>query len=557
MPEFFQAIQNSLPELSAAGLFFLFFFGTFISEDAACLLAGTAAATGRVNFPFALTACFLGIFAGDVLLYGAGRFFGPRIFNNRLVMRFVSKNTLAKASAWLENNAAAAVFMSRFVTGLRLPTYLMAGALQTDITKFAAYFLLASAIWTPILVGSTAFTQSFLFPKNAILGLIVIAVAVRLILKFSTRKNRRLFVGRLKRIVNWEFWPIQIFYGPVVLYIFFLGIKHRGLTVFTAANPAIPAGGFKGESKKEIYDGLKHSNKAAQHLPAYTLLNKELSPSDRLILASRFIDQNGLQYPIVIKPDAGERGKGVSIIYSHDEMETVLLKTETDIIMQEFVTGDEISIFYYRYPNCGRGHIFSITEKHFPYAIGDGRSKVEDLILNDPRAVCLAGKYLEHNRERLDTVPADGEKIQIIDIGTHSRGAIFLDGDWLKTDALEQKIDEICGGYEGFYFGRFDIRTSSLNDLMSGENFKIIELNGVTSESTNIYDPKYSLTDAYRILFRQWRVAFEIGSANIRLGEKATGVLELLRLTLGLRNKPCHKLSRSLTTRQLTSGKCA
>ena len=74
---------------------------------------------------------------------------------------------------------------------------------------------------------------------------------------------------------------------------------------------------------------------------------------------------------------------------------------------------------------------------------------------------------------------------------------------------------------------------SSFEDLMRGENFKIIELNGVTSESTNIYDPKYSLLDAYRILFRQWRLAYEIGVENLALGAKATGKAELIRLAFG------------------------
>jgi len=52
-----QILQNGVPEFSAAGLFFLFFFGTFLSEDGACLLAGTAAATGRMSFALALSAC--------------------------------------------------------------------------------------------------------------------------------------------------------------------------------------------------------------------------------------------------------------------------------------------------------------------------------------------------------------------------------------------------------------------------------------------------------------------------------------------------------------------
>ena len=533
MPEFLQYIQNSLPELSATGLFFLFFFGTFLSEDAACLIAGTAAASGRMSFALAAISCFLGIFVGDVLLYGVGRLFWRSVIENRLVRRFVSRPAVEKATTWLENNAASAVFMSRFVTGLRLPTYLAAGALRTDFTKFAAYFLIASAIWTPILVGSTAFSQAYLFPKSALLGLVVIAIIVRLLLKLSTRKDRRLFVGRLKRAVNCEFWPIQIFYIPVVLYVLTLAVRHRSLTCFTAADPAIPDGGFKGESKHDIYRGLRRSAAAAPHMLDHVYISRSLRISDRILIARSFIDEHALRFPLVLKPDAGERGRDVTIVRSCAELETALLEIRKDVILQEFAAGDEFSIFYYRYPQQACGRIFSITEKRFPILTGDGVSTVEDLILDDPRAVALANKYFEENRGRLADIPASGENFRLIEIGTHSRGAIFLDGNRLWTTKLERKIDEICRGFDGFNFGRFDIRSTSHCDLSRGENFKIIELNGVTSESTNIYDPRYSLIDAYRILFRQWRIAFEIGAENIKLGARQSGVFELLRCVFG------------------------
>src|SRR5688572_21138563 len=254
-----QILQNGVPELPAAALFLFFFIGTFVSEDAACLLAGTAAASGRMSLALALTACFLGIFVGDLLLYAAGRTFGKQIFQSTFVKRFVSDQTIAKASDFMEKNVAGAVFASRFVTGLRLPTYLLAGALRTDFARFVFYFVLASAIWTPVLVGSTAFSQAFLFPQNALLGFIVIAIVARIAHKYSSRKNRRLFVGRIKRIARWEFWPLQMFYTPVLLYVLWLALKHRSLTVFTAVNPSIPAGGFRGESKNEIYRGLNRS----------------------------------------------------------------------------------------------------------------------------------------------------------------------------------------------------------------------------------------------------------------------------------------------------------
>lgn len=523
-----------MPELSAMALFFLFFFGTFVSEDAACLAAGAASASGSIGFAAALTACFLGIFAGDVLLYAVGRVLGDKIFENRLVRRFVSDEAKIKASVWLNKNGAAAVFLSRFVTGLRLPTYLAAGALRTDFKKFSFYFLLASAIWTPILVGTAMFSQLTFFRQHAIVGLIVMALFIRQAIKYSSRKNRRLLVGRIKRVVNWDFWPIQVFYAPVVLYVFCLAIKHRSLTVFTAVNPAMPAGGFRGESKNDIYEFLKTSDTAKPFMLRHTLLRLAEPVAKRMLKARRLIADHGLNLPVALKPDAGERGKDVRFVSSLTELDSEIAAAKANLILQERISGEEVSVFYYRYPNDVHGHIFSITEKRFPTLAGDGRSTLEELILNDRRAVCLAEKYFEQNREQLDQIPAMGEEVCLIDVGTHSRGAIFLDGDWLKTESLESKIDEICRGLDGFYFGRFDIRAPILADIQRGENFKIIELNGVTSESTNIYDPRYSLSDAYRILFRQWSIAFEIGTENIKLGARKTSIWDLAKLTFGI-----------------------
>ncbi|MEQ1765520.1 MAG: VTT domain-containing protein [Pyrinomonadaceae bacterium] len=529
MNEIAEIIAGSIPQLSAAALFAVLFFGTFVSEDAACLAAGAAAANSQIGVAAAIAACFLGIFAGDMLLYAAGWAMGERVFENRLVRRFVSAETKAKAARWLETNGATAVFLSRFATGLRLPTYLAAGAFRTDVRKFALYFLLASAIWTPLLVGSVAFSQAVVFRENVLLGLVATFIMVRLVIKYSSWKNRRMFIGRLKRIANWEFWPIQIFYAPVVAYVLWLTVRHRGLT-FTAVNPSIPAGGFKGESKDEIYKLIRNT---PAHVLPYAVITEGKTHRERLAIVWDFMDRNHLSFPVVVKPDAGERGKGVRIVRSYDELTEAVMTDTRSLILQQYAGGEEVSIFYHRRPSEAHGHIFSITEKQFPAVCGDGRSTVEQLILSHPRAVALAAKYLDHNGKQLDRVPEQGETVKLIDIGTHSRGAIFVDGERHRTPELESQIGEICRSIDGFYFGRFDIRVPSFDDLQKGENLKIIELNGVTSESTNIYDPKYSLLDAYRILFLQWRLAFEIGAENIRLGAKQHGIISLARVAFG------------------------
>jgi hypothetical protein len=152
---------------------------------------------------------------------------------------------------------------------------------------------------------------------------------------------------------------------------------------------------------------------------------------------------------------------------------------------------------------------------------------LEELVLADDRAVCMADFYLRKNSGRTRTVPAAGENVQLVEIGTHCRGAIFLDGGDTITPALEENIDRIARCFDGFFFGRFDVRVPSRQDLVAGRNIKIIELNGVTSEATHIYDPRLSIFEAYRVLFRQWRIAFEIGDVNRARGTRPTPVRTL------------------------------
>jgi len=58
----------------------------------------------------------------------------------------------------------------------------------------------------------------------------------------------------------------------------------------------------------------------------------------------------------------------------------------------------------------------------------------------------------------------------------------------------------------------------------------VIELNGVTSEATSIYDPANGLVDAYGTLFAQWRLAFAIGAENRERGVAPAKISNLARL---------------------------
>ena len=163
--------------------------------------------------------------------------------------------------------------------------------------------------------------------------------------------------------------------------------------------------------------------------------------------------------------------------------------------------------------------------------VGDGRRTLEALILDDDRAVSAARLYCERHHDRLHDVPAPGEVIGLAELGTHCRGAVFLDGDWVRTAALERRFDGIARRFDGFFFGRFDVRAAGgIEAFRQGEGFKILELNGVTSEATHIYHPGTPLRAAYRVLMQQWRIAFEIGAANRDAGAAPTPLRRLIAL---------------------------
>jgi hypothetical protein len=295
-----------------------------------------------------------------------------------------------------------------------------------------------------------------------------------------------------------------------------LALKYRGLTVVTAANPGIFSGGMVGESKMATLKDLFLTN------PEFTA-EAELIVGDTLAARLRSLDeisaQLGLDFPLILKPDVGQRGAGIKLIRSAEQAEAYLRQTSAPLVVQRYASGPlEAGIFYYRFPHESRGHIFAITEKLFPVLVGDGKSTLTELVWRDPRARFMADKYIQRFSERQDEVLAVGEELKLVEAGNHAQGCIFRDGTRLCTPELEARIDNISQKLTGFFIGRYDIRFSSEEDLRAGKNFQIIELNGAASEATSIYDARNSIFAAYRTLFQQWELVFAIGAANRKRG---------------------------------------
>jgi hypothetical protein len=319
-----------------------------------------------------------------------------------------------------------------------------------------------------------------------------------------------------------EFWPAWAFYAPVWLWLTLLMIRHRSIRLPLLANPGFPAGGLVGEEKSLLFS--RFSGPERKRLPDYVAIRRWAAPVEQqwpLIMAR--IDGAGLVYPLVAKPDIGCRGAGVQPIRSSADLWRYVedFPAGATFLLQHMVEVEgEAGVFYVREPGASRGRVISLTLKYFPHIVGNGRSTLRELILADPRAGQVPHLYLPRFAAEIDRILAIGETKRLVFSGSHSKGAIFRNGNAFITEALRARFDAIADGIEGFHFGRFDVRFDDFDAFRRGENFAIIEYNGAGAEVTHIWDSRTRLRDAWGDLCGQFSLLFRVGAANRRRGER-------------------------------------
>lgn len=316
----------------------------------------------------------------------------------------------------------------------------------------------------------------------------------------------------------WEYWPLHLIYTPIYLYWIWLGLRTRSLFFFTAANPAIDMGGLYGESKSSILKQMPDD-----------LIPKTIyvSPDIHDESVAQMIKGKGISFPLIAKPDMGERGFKVEKIKNHEELVQYRKEVPGELIIQEFIDyPEEVAILYYRFPTSEKGAITSITLKEYLSVQGDGTSTVRQLMQRYPRARLQLDTFEEKHPDLLSQVPPAGAKWELNPIGNHCRGTTFLDGTHLVDDQLIETFDRISHQLDGIYFGRYDIKCQNFESLRQGKDFCILELNGLKSEPTHIYQPGFSIWKAYGVLFRQWKTIHQLAVANHELGVPYTGLRE-------------------------------
>jgi hypothetical protein len=335
-------------------------------------------------------------------------------------------------------------------------------------------------------------------------------------MSFVEKLTRSNFFIKLK---SWEYWPFGILQFPVMVYFAWLSLRARSCIFFSASNPGIPMGGMFGESKYEILKKLP-----SKFIPKTVLIH---APATRQQIVQA-INEEDMRYPLIFKPDIGERGFMVQRIDNERDIEKYLQKMKFDFIIQELVDLPlEYGIFYTRFPRLEKGVVTSIVIKEMLSVTGNGRSTLQELILQKDRAKLQWERLRMSYHERLNEILPEGETIELVSIGNHCLGTKFLDGSHLINERLSETFDDISKQVEGFYFGRFDLRCNHIEDLYNG-NVKIMELNGCGAEPAHIYNPGFPITKALGVLFTHWRNIFLISRENARRGVPYTSFKDAL-----------------------------
>lgn len=280
--------------------------------------------------------------------------------------------------------------------------------------------------------------------------------------------------------------------------------------------------GFEGETKREMFENLP-----AEFSPAGIYV----APSEKFENVVCRMQKAGLHFPVAVKPDVGTKGLLFRKIETEQQLKSYHALLPFTYLIQEMITLPlELSVFYVRYPGSKKGIVTGLIEKKYLHVKGDGKSTLKQLIENHPKAFMIADEQkIKHEKNLNDIIPAN--KIYFLnELGNHNRGANFINLKNEIDDDLLNTMNNINLCSKQFYYGRYDIKTTSIEDLKQGKNISILEYNGVGSEPNHIYDIGLTYSQAIKIIAEHWKHMYKIGRINYKQGEKYIPFLKGMKM---------------------------
>ena len=312
------------------------------------------------------------------------------------------------------------------------------------------------------------------------------------------------------RLTHWETWDYRVKLIPLIpIWLWHCG-RARSWWFFTPANPTLTFGGFEGETKREMYEQLP---------PRLCPKSIYISPTANADDVEKLVPIHFDVYPVAVKPNVGMMGLAFRIINSPNELRLYHQQMRVEYIIQELITYPiEVSVFYYRFPGELTGTITGFVRKEFLEVIGNGQSTLWELIRQYPQVSFRLGEMWAKHANRLDYVIPNGHAYRLSNALNQTRGGRLVSLAHEKDERLLSVFDALSRYTGNFYFGRYDIKCASVDDLKLGQNFSILEFNGAGAAPHHVYGNGNSLWQAYRIVLHHWSVLAQIAGQNHAAG---------------------------------------
>lgn len=219
---------------------------------------------------------------------------------------------------------------------------------------------------------------------------------------------------------------------------------------------------------------------------------------------------------LIAKPEYGARSRGIQIIENEQQLGRFCRSNyRHDVLVQEFVAGDEFSIRFSRQPN-GLLRPSTLIERQKMFVTGDGHSTFGELAMSllDKHQLLRARRF---HLPRWNQIPDEGDRLLLTSLGIHSLGSRFVRSD----EALAAVVDmeRRFGELQGLNYCRVDFIVA-----LDRSRYWILEVNGSNSEPLEAYEEPIDEQRFYAIFRHSLSERFEIGrrlySSGMRLPSK-------------------------------------
>lgn len=144
-------------------------------------------------------------------------------------------------------------------------------------------------------------------------------------------------------------------------------------------------------------------------------------------IGSAYAYARTLGLPVLLKPNDRSGDQQVFVVYTRTQFYAAareVFAASKKLLVQRIARGSDCTIVVLD------GEVLMASEKTRPYVLGDGRSSIRKLIATGRRRGRAAGhptelraddervrRHLAHGRQRLETVPAVGQRVELLPCG--------------------------------------------------------------------------------------------------------------------------------------------